>query len=199
MNPHFIFNSLNSIQDLVLKGDVDNSYTFITKFSNLVRRTLSYSEKDFIDFEQEIKLLELYLSLEKLRFKDELTFTIETNGIQDIQIPPMLIQPFLENALIHGLLHREGKKELSVYFKLEGALICEITDNGVGRKRSAEIKERQKSQHESFSTQAIKKRFEILESHFQNELGVEYVDLIDDNGDALGTKVILKLPTRHSF
>lgn len=199
MNPHFIFNSLNSIQDLVLKGDVDNSYTFITKFSDLVRRTLSYSEKDFIDFEQEVKLLELYLSLEKLRFRNELTYSIETNGIQDIQIPPMLIQPFLENALIHGLLHREGKKELSVYFRMDTALICEITDNGVGRKRSAEIKERQKSQHESFSTQAIKKRFEILESHFQSELGVEYTDMMDEDGQPMGTKVILKLPTKHTY
>lgn len=198
MNPHFIFNSLNSIQDLVLKGDIDNSYTFITKFSNLVRRTLNYSDKDFIEFEQEIKLIELYLSLEKLRFKEDLVFTIETNGIDDIFIPPMLIQPFIENALVHGLLHKEGRKELVIRFLLNESLICEITDNGVGRKRAREIKARQRSQHESFSVNAIKRRFEILGEHFQEELGFTYEDLESD-GKPSGTRVTLKLPTKRKF
>ncbi|MDH4474721.1 MAG: histidine kinase [Fluviicola sp.] len=198
MNPHFIFNSLNSIQDLVLKGDIDNSYTFITKFSNLVRRTLNYSDKDFIEFEQEIKLIELYLSLEKLRFKEDLVFTIETNGIEDIFIPPMLIQPFIENALVHGLLHKEGRKELLIRFHLNESLICEITDNGVGRKRAREIKARQRSQHESFSVNAIKRRFEILGDHFQEELGFTYEDLETD-GNPSGTRVTLKLPTKHKY
>lgn len=198
MNPHFIFNSLNSIQDLVLKGDIDNSYTFITKFSNLVRRTLNYSDKDFIEFEQEIKLIELYLALEKLRFKEDLVFTIDTDDIEDILIPPMLIQPFIENALLHGLLHKEGKKELLIRFYLQESLICEITDNGVGRKRAKEIKDRQRSQHESFSVNAIKRRFEILGEHFGKELGFSYEDL-EINGEPSGTKVILKLPTKHKY
>ncbi|MES2556516.1 MAG: histidine kinase [Bacteroidota bacterium] len=198
MNPHFIFNSLNSIQDLVLKGDIDNSYTFITKFSNLVRRTLNYSDKDFIEFEQEIKLIELYLSLEKLRFKEDLVYTIDTNGIEDIFIPPMLIQPFIENALLHGLLHKEGRKELSIRFYLQESLICEITDNGVGRQRAREIKARQRSQHESFSGNAIKRRFAILEEHFQKELGFTYEDLETD-GKSVGTKVVLKLPVKHHY
>jgi hypothetical protein len=198
MNPHFIFNSLNSIQDLVLKGDIDNSYSFITKFSNLVRRTLSYSEKEFIDFDQELKLIELYLSLEKLRFKESLHYTIETNGIEDIQVPPMLIQPFIENALLHGLLHKTGTKKLSVNFELKDVLICEITDNGVGRVKSREIKVRQRSDHESFSENAIKKRFEILERHFGGKFGFTYVDL-EENGEVQGTKVILKIPVRHKY
>lgn len=198
MNPHFIFNSLNSIQDLVLKGDVTNSYTFITKFSNLVRRTLNYSDKDFIDFDQEAKLLELYLSLEKLRFKESLEFTMETNEIDDIQVPPMLIQPFIENALLHGLLHKEGLKKLKIEFKLGETLICEITDNGIGREKSKEIKERQRSEHESFAIGAIKKRFEILEKHFEGELGFEYIDL-KEGETILGTKVILKIPIKRKF
>lgn len=198
MNPHFIFNSLNSIQDLVLKGDVTNSYTFITKFSNLVRRTLNYSDKDFIDFDQEIKLLELYLSLEKLRFKESLEFTLETNEIDDIQVPPMLIQPFIENALLHGLLHKEGLKKLKIEFRLEETLICEITDNGIGREKSKEIKERQRSEHESFAIGAIKKRFEILEKHSEGELGFEYIDL-KEGETILGTKVILKIPIKRKF
>ena len=199
MNPHFIFNSLNSIQDLVLKGDVTNSYTFITKFSNLVRRTLNYSDKDFIDFEQEVKLLELYIALEKLRFKETLEIDFDTRRMDDIQVPPMLIQPFIENALIHGLLHKEGLKKLKIEFKLiEDTLICEITDNGVGREKAKAIKARQRSEHESFAIGAIKKRFEILEKHFAGKLGFEYVDLKNED-EILGTKVVIRIPVIHKF
>ncbi len=198
MNPHFIFNSLNSIQDLVLKGDVDNSYSFITKFSNLIRRTLTYSDQEFIEFEQEIKLIELYLSLEKLRFGDGLIFHIDIDNVEDILIPPMLIQPFIENALVHGLLHREGEKRLSIRFKMEETLQCIIEDNGVGRAKAKEIKIRQRSEHESFSGHAIKKRFSILSSRFKEELGFKYEDLTE-NGLASGTRVTLSIPVKHKY
>lgn len=198
MNPHFIFNSLNSIQDLVLKGDIDNSYTFITKFSNLVRRTLNYSDKDFIDFEQEIKLIELYLSLEKLRFKEDLNYSIDTNSIEDIMIPPMLIQPFIENALLHGLLHKEGIKKLKIKFILDEVLICEITDNGIGREKALEIKSRQRANHESFAVNAIKRRFNILKVHFKGELGFVIKDVIE-NDKVAGTKVTLRIPVKNKF
>jgi len=198
MNPHFIFNSLNSIQDLVLKGDVDKSYSFITKFSNLIRRTLNYSDKDFIEFEQEIKLIELYLSLEKLRFKEDLDYKIDADSIEDIMVPPMLIQPFIENALIHGLLHKEGKKLISIRFELTDVLICTIEDNGIGREKAKEIKLRQRSDHESFSSQAIKKRFSILSEHFKGELGFKYEDLYFNN-EATGTRVTLYVPVKRKF
>jgi hypothetical protein len=198
MNPHFIFNSLNSIQDLVLKGDVDNSYSFITKFSNLVRRTLHYSDKDFVEFSQEIKLLELYLSLEKLRFKDDLEFTLDTEGIEDIMIPPMLIQPFIENSLLHGLLHKEGKKKLSIRFHLDEHLTCIVEDNGIGREKAREIKNRQRAEHESFAGQAIKKRFSILSRIFQSELGYTYEDMYDGD-QATGTRVKLTIPVKRTF
>lgn len=194
MNPHFIFNALNSIQDLVLKGDIDNSYTFITKFANLVRRTLNYSDKDLIDFDEEITLIELYLSLEKLRFKTDFTYSINKEGIDGIQIPPMLIQPFIENALVHGLLHKEGEKRIEIDFKLTDILECRISDNGIGRKKSREIQERKKREHESFSVTAIKKRFEILETHLGGTLGFEYED--GENG---GTTVILRIPVVRAF
>lgn len=198
MNPHFIFNSLNSIQDLVLKGDVDNSYTFITKFSNLVRRTLHYSDKDFVEFNQEIKLLELYLSLEKLRFRDDLEFTLDIDGIDDIMIPPMLIQPFIENSLLHGLLHKEGKKQLSVRFSLGENLICIVEDNGVGREKAKEIKNRQRAEHESFAGQAIKNRFSILSRLYKGELGYTYEDLYDGDRPT-GTRVKLTIPFKRNF
>ena len=198
MNPHFIFNALNSIQDLVLKGDVTNSYTYITKFADLVRRTLNYSDKDFIDFENELKLIELYLTLEKLRFKTDFEFHIDAKGVEDIQLPPMLVQPFIENALVHGLLHREGSKKLDLKFELKENLVCTITDNGVGRQKAREIKERQRSGHESFSVNAIKKRFEILQRNFGGELGFTTEDL-RENGIAVGTRVKLVIPVKRKY
>jgi ligand-binding sensor domain-containing protein len=198
MNPHFIFNSLNSIQDLVLKGDVENSYSYITTFSNLVRRTLNYSEKDFIDFDQELKLLELYLSLEKLRFKKDFNYSIETNDINDIMLPPLLVQPFIENSLVHGLLHKEGAKNLKITFVLKDVLICTIEDNGVGREKAKAIKQRQRSEHESFSGKAIHKRFEILSNVFDGKFGYDYEDLYE-NDIGIGTKVVLRIPIKHKF
>ena len=198
MNPHFIFNALNSIQDLVLKGDVEHSYSYITTFSNLVRRTLNYSEKDFIDFDQEIKLLELYLSLEKLRFKKELNYTIDYKNVEDIMLPPLLIQPFIENALIHGLLHKEGVKNLKITFELKEMLVCTIEDNGIGREKAKAIKLRQRSEHESFSGKAIHKRFEILSNVFEGNFGYVYEDL-HKNEEAIGTKVILNIPIKRKF
>lgn len=198
MNPHFIFNALNSIQDLVLKGDVEHSYSYITTFSNMVRRTLSYSEKDFIEFEEEIKLLELYLSLEKLRFKTDFTYTINNINADGVLIPPLLIQPFIENALVHGLLHKEGPKHLSISFELKQDLICTICDNGVGRERAKAIRLRQRADHESFSGKAIKNRFEILSEVLQGKFGYEYEDLFE-NGEASGTKVVLRIPVERSY
>lgn len=198
MNPHFIFNSLNSIQDLILKGDVEHSYSYITTFSNLVRRTLNYSEKDFIDFEQEIKLLELYLSLEKLRFKKDFNYTVLLNNVDDIMLPPLLIQPFIENALIHGLLHKEGMKNLTISFELQENLICRIEDNGVGREKAKAIKLRQRSEHESFSGKAIQNRFEILSNVFDGKFGYVYEDL-SENNVGVGTRVTLTIPIKHKF
>jgi hypothetical protein len=198
MNPHFIFNSLNSIQDLVLKGDVENSYSYITTFSDLVRRTLSYSEKDFIEFEQEIKLLNLYLTLEKLRFKKNLAYRLDPGNVEDIMIPPMLIQPFIENSLAHGLLHKDGEKRLTVSFELKDVLICTIEDNGIGREQAKAIKQRQNTTHESFSGNAIGKRLDILSHVFEEEFGYTYEDLYDNQG-SIGTRVILTIPIKRKF
>jgi sensor histidine kinase YesM len=114
-------------------------------------------------------------------------------------LPPLLIQPFVENALIHGLLHKEGAKQIKITFELQrDVLICTITDNGVGRERSKAIKLRQKSEHESFSGKAIQNRFEILSNVFKGKYGYLYEDLYENNMPA-GTKVTLTIPVRHKF
>lgn len=195
MNPHFIFNCINSIQDLILQGDIDNSYSYIIKFSKLVRQTLHFSDKEFIDIEDEIELLSIYLDLEKLRFKDDFKFEINTNNIDDIQVPPMLIQPFVENALKHGLLHKEGLKCLTITFKKTNFLSCVVTDNGVGRKKAMEINKRQRKQHQSFSVNATKARFNIMKEQYNDELGIEYIDYNDNKG----TEVIIRIPFRQNY
>jgi len=110
----------------------------------------------------------------------------------------MLIQPFIENALVHGLLHRKGLKNINIQFELKKELHCIITDNGIGRKKSREINERQRKDHESFSVIAIKKRFEILQENFGGSLGFEYTDL-EENGKCIGTQVTLRIPYRRTF
>ena len=198
MNPHFIFNAINSIQDLVLQGDIDNSYSYIIKFSKLVRQTLNFSDKEFIDIEEEIELLSIYLELEKLRFKDDFEYQINVNNAEDIQVPPMLIQPFVENAIKHGLLHKEGMKKLEITFNLNDTLHCTVKDNGVGRKKAQEIKQRQQKNYQSFSVDATKKRFEIMVNHYQNDFNITYTDLMNDEKPA-GTQVFISMPFKQNY
>lgn len=199
MNPHFIFNSLNSIQALILKEDVKNSYNYIVKFSTLVRNTLSYSDKSFISFDDEIKLLQMYLDLEELRFKDGFSFKLNTQIHINGYIPPMLIQPFVENAIKHGLLHSKEKKILSIEFKLENdVLLCIVEDNGIGREKSMEIKKRQGRTHEAFSVNALEQRFMILNEIYGSQIGFKIIDLKLEN-KAIGTRVEIRIPIKTSL
>ena len=199
MNPHFIFNALNSIQDLVIQQKSENAFTYISKFALLVRKILNHSDQDFIAVEEELELLKVYLELEDLRFKTDFVFSIENDCDPDIEIPPMLIQPFVENAIKHGLLHKKGEKKITIKFEMaENILSCTIIDNGIGRENSNAIKLRQNRGYDSFSGNAIKNRFEILKQLYGSKLGLQYVDLNDENGP-LGTKVILKIPFKHCF
>jgi sensor histidine kinase YesM len=197
MNPHFLFNTLNSLQDLILKHDIKNSNYYLNKFSLLMREILDMSGKDEVPLSREIKLLDTYLELEKLRFGDEFKFEIKTDETLDIDhlvLPPMIIQPFIENALKHGLLHKKGDKNLSIEFSLnDEILICEIIDNGVGRKRSEEIKARNVRTHQSFATEATDRRMDLLNSFNDKKYNFEIIDLYEDD-KALGTKVVISIP-----
>ena len=197
MNPHFIFNSLNSIQDLILQQNTDSSYDYVVLFSQLVRNTLNYSNKDFISIDKELEFLEVYLQLEKLRFEDDFTFSIENTNTEGLSVPSLIVQPFIENALIHGLLHKSGKKKLTIDFTFTDHLLCTITDNGIGRKESKIIKERQ-GHHESFALEAIQQRLEILKEQYGTEVGYEVFDLYD-NQVATGTKVEIRMPFQKKY
>ncbi len=193
MNPHFMFNAMNSIQSLILKGDRDEAYSYLTKFAALIRENLNMSEKNFIYFDQELQLLETYLQLEKLRFNTDFEYEIlGAEYIDDIKIPAMVIQPFVENAIKHGLLHKTGIKKLTIRFEQSTILTCTVEDNGIGRKASEELKSK-KSTHQSFATSAIAKRFTLLKDYYKMDLGFVYEDIINDT-ILEGTRVIIKIP-----
>ena len=194
MNPHFIFNSLNSIQDLILQKDTEASYDYIVLFSNLVRSALNYSNQSFIPIEEEIEFLQNYLKLEKLRFGSNFNYSIKYKKTKSFKVPSLIIQPFVENALIHGLFHKHNEKKLVIDFSLKDEFLeCTITDNGIGREKSQEIQKRQGNNHKSFALESIKKRLLILQEQYSTEIGYEIIDLYE-NDNPKGTKVILKLP-----
>lgn len=198
MNPHFIFNALNSIQDLILKKDVRGSNLYMGKFSSLVREVLYYSGKDFVSLDKEIEILNNYLELEKLRFKNDFNYSILTNIDEGtpIEIPSLFIQPYVENAIKHGLLHKEGKKELVISFnKKEKNVVCIIDDNGVGREKSAEINQRRNKLHKSFATEANAKRIELLNDILVGKITVKIIDKPNDEG----TTVRIVFPINNHY
>lgn len=192
MNPHFMFNAMNSIQNLILKDDKIEAYEYLTKFSLLIRENLNMSEKSFVLFDEELSLLEKYLQLEKLRFRDNFQYSIlGADSIQEIKIPSMIIQPFVENAIKHGLLHKvNGTRKLLIEFDKTDILQCTITDNGIGFEASKNIN-RKNGQTTSFSTKSIKQKLQFLEDYYKMNIGFSY-----ENVDE-GTKVIIKIPYKE--
>lgn len=197
MNPHFMFNTLNSLQDLILKQDFKNTNYYLTKFASLMRMILHNSEVNDLQLSNEVKMIQMYLELEQLRFGDDFTFRIDIQNscnIENLSIPTMMIQPYIENAIKHGLLHKKGQKTLIVTFWCkDNDLICTIEDNGIGRKKSAEINARQHPDHQSFSSEANQNRAVMLTNNSNKNYSIEIIDL-EENGMTKGTKVILHIP-----
>jgi two-component system, LytTR family, sensor kinase len=199
MNPHFMFNALNGIQEQFMYGDKTVANEQMGNFTYLTRQILTVSGKKKINLSTEIEILTKYLELEKMRFAEG--FNYEINLSENIdedyhQIPPMLIQPFVENSIKHGLLHKQGDKKVSVYFDLdekEENLICVVEDNGVGREKSSIIKSKQIQQHESFSTSATEERLRLLGNNLNGKDLVVYEDLKNVNQEVVGTRVVIKI------
>ncbi|MGB5007881.1 MAG: histidine kinase [Ferruginibacter sp.] len=201
MNPHFIFNSLNAIQETIITEKVDAAYDYLSRFSKLLRMVLDHSEKNFISLNSELETIRLYLSLEALRFSQSFTYSVALNeelDKDDIFVPSLLLQPFVENAIWHGLSNKDGEKKLLLQFEeKEGNLVCIILDNGVGREKAAEIKMNKlgAGRFESKGTKLALQRIEILNRERPGSAKIETVDLYDDAGNAAGTKVIVTLAT----
>jgi LytS/YehU family sensor histidine kinase len=198
MNPHFIFNSLNSINRFILKNQSEAASDYLTKFSRLIRLILLNSQSQAVPLENELEALKLYLEMEESRFEGRFHFQINTDTdleIEDLEVPPLIIQPYVENAIWHGLMHKEGQGHLSIELHREnGTLLCQITDDGIGRKRAAELKSKSASKGKSLGMQITSHRLALINSLHEKETTVQIIDLVDPAGEALGTRVVLKIP-----
>tara|TARA_R110001632_G_scaffold179993_4_gene299987 strand:+ start:5173 stop:7443 length:2271 start_codon:yes stop_codon:yes gene_type:complete len=195
MNPHFIFNALNSVNSFIAVNDERNANRYLSEFSVLMRSVLENSDEDFIPFTKEVELLELYVKLEHNRFKEKFDYTInidENIHLEDFSIPPMLLQPYIENAIWHGLRYKEEKGVLEIHISKVDAnsISVVIVDDGVGRKRSIELKTKNQLKQKSKGMSTIQKRIEILNDMYQDRIDIKVSDAFEDG---TGTKVELLL------
>jgi ligand-binding sensor domain-containing protein len=198
MNPHFIFNVMNSIQDFILKSDIKSAQKYLTKFARLVRMILDNSLLPEVLLEEELKANRLYVELEQQRFHQKFDFVFEMDDDLEesgIRIPSMLIQPFLENAIKHGISHLEGTGRLRLSVKRKNEdLVVEVEDNGVGRKAAAEWNALHQKGHQSMGSMLTEKRVEILNATLHTGIHLEVIDLLSDDGKPAGTLIRMIFP-----
>lgn len=198
MNPHFIFNSLNAIQDYIIDNKKGEASEYLGRFADLIRRYLMQSNAEYISLHEEIESLKIYLSLEALRFDDNFDYHISQSHAltqKMIHIPTMLVQPYVENAIRHGLLHKTKKRKLLVSFSsgAENTIICVVEDNGVGRKNTSQLKSKKDIGHKSFAEKATSDRLALFNKKINENVGVVIEDLYH-NDKPYGTKVVLTIP-----
>lgn len=196
MNPHFIFNSLNSIRAYVISNEIRKASDYITKFSRLIRLILYYSANERITLREEIEALQLYVQLEELRFRENFGFEVNISNKLDMEtivVPPLIIQPYVENAILHGLAPKEGNKKLSLSIESEnGNIIFRIEDNGVGRQFNKSHSEKAEG-HKSIAMELTKKRIDLAGKLYSKEENIIINDLFEQSIPT-GTEVILKFP-----
>lgn len=195
MNPHFIFNALNSIKTYVLENDVIKSNDYIARFGKLMRQILDQSQFTLVSLSEELKALDNYVNLELMRGKDRFSYTIDIDPKIDLgkaKVPSLLLQPFVENAIWHGIMPMDKTGHISVSLTLHSKFIlCVIEDNGVGRGQG----NNENIEHKSASTDISSKRLELINTRFKTQIKVQIKDLVDANGNALGTRITIPLPT----
>ncbi len=197
MNPHFIFNALNSVNQFISQNDERTANKFLSEFSRLMRLVLENSQEDFISLQKEEEIISLYVKLEHYRFRDKFDYTVRIDddiSKENIELPPMLIQPYIENAVWHGLRYKEGKGQLDIHIgKNAHGLKVEITDNGIGRKKSAELKTENQKKHNSTGLKNIEERLLILNTVYKTNYQVRVEDLPSDSG----TSVTITIPVKN--
>lgn len=203
MNPHFIHNALNSIQGYISSNEKENAAKYLAQFASLIRKSLYYSDIESLSLEDEVEFLKEYLAInKKLRYSDQMSFLVKVDEEleEDLTcLPSMIVQPYVENALEHGIRTRsDGKLLVEFLFHTDETIKCIIEDNGIGRVKAGEIQAKggYHEQHKSMGTSITQKRLEVLKSSLNSpDLSVETVDLYDKNtGKAIGTRVVLILP-----
>ena len=202
MNPHFMFNSLNSIKDYILHAKKEKAAEYLSDFAHLIRLILQNSREHKISLAQELEAINLYIELEKLRFEDafEYEYFIEKGlMLEHILIPPMLLQPFIENSIWHGLMHKKEKGKLEIRITSQnGHIQCCIDDNGIGRKKAGELKSLSATKYKSMGMGITKDRIDILNQINSLGIHIEIIDKTDKIGNAKGTLVVLSLPEEGS-
>jgi sensor histidine kinase YesM len=199
MNPHFIFNSLNSIRAYIISNETKKASDYLNKFAKLIRLILHYSSKDTIPLKEELDTLKLYVELEQLRYRDDFGFELKISRCVDIEkwmVPPLILQPYVENAIGHGLAPKTGVKKILVEIAESGDHISfAIRDNGVGRSFSKKINTLKNPEHRSVAMELTRKRINLAN---ENKTGDENIEIIDfeEAGQPLGTEVRFKLPVQ---
>ena len=199
MNPHFVFNCLGSISSFIVQNGTDSALKYLSKFSKLMRLTLEYSKGSLIPIDKEIESLQNYLELEQLRFHNKFEFSIQSSDKVEFNmgIPPLLIQPFVENAILHGMVPKEGNGKIAVEFDVQnGQFICSIADDGIGLSKSKHLKKDSVTAHKSMALEITKKRLEIMEATTLKSAQIDIQELTNGN-EVVGTKVILRLPIQY--
>lgn len=203
MNPHFLFNALNSIQQMILANEEMVATKYLSRFSKLLRSILIHSDKESISLREELDILKLYVELESVRFKEAFTYTIECDediDTDEVKIPTLLIQPFVENAIWHGLMHKEGMRQLKISFTdKDDHVQCIIEDNGIGRKAAREMKitSGQDKKHTSKGIEVSLERLKAMHKSGGATGSLEIIDMTDADGVALGTRVEINLPIQN--
>ena len=204
MNPHFIFNSLNSIKLYIINNEKENAVYYLNKFAKLIRKILVSSTEKLISLSDELETMELYMNIENIRFNDEIDFKITIDksvNPENIKVPSLILQPFLENALWHGLSSKKEDKQIRLEVKQqdEQHVMISITDNGVGRKASASIKNQKTLKRKSLGLKLTRERLDNFSKGFRNDYAIKIVDLYNDQNQPIGTKVIIEIPLIQSI
>lgn len=199
MNPHFIFNCLNSIQQFVFDKDMMATNEYISSFARLIRATLNHSSRPFISLAEEVEYLSDYLALEKMRFKDKMDYVVDTEPDVDVDrllLPPMLLQPYVENCIRHGLRHKtNGQGYVRIHFrKLAERLVVTIRDNGIGRKRAMEYKTTEHIEYQSKGMSLTSARIQMINVLYKSRIDVSIEDLQDNAGQPDGTRIVISFP-----
>lgn len=201
MNPHFIFNALSVIQSFIYKNQPQEAGKYLAKFAKLIRIMLENSRKEYVPLEEEIAAIQYYLDLQRLRFDHHFDYELSLDPqipVQQVAIAPMLIQPFIENAIEHGLQHKEEKGWLKMSFKLEkGALFFVLEDNGIGRAKAKTINAKNQT-HQSLSIPITKERLSIYQQKERTTFDLKIIDLVDEQQQPKGTKVIISIPLKNT-
>ncbi|HVY74340.1 MAG TPA: histidine kinase [Puia sp.] len=203
MNPHFIFNCLNSINRFILKNETMAASDYLTKFSRLIRMVLVNSKNKLVTLEDELDTLKLYLDMERLRFKNSFDYGISfINSVdpQVVMVPPMLLQPFCENAIWHGLMNKPGHGRLDISFFLESEdmLVCRIADNGIGRQAASLLKSKSVEKQKSMGLKITQERLELMNGNHEGKTYFEVEDLFDNHGQPAGTAVTIRISARET-